>query len=186
MKQLTDKDIRKAAESIGCDVAAIKAVVDVESRGNGFLSSGEPVILFEGHIFHRLTKGKFTVKGNEDISHRRWTRKFYRLNQHERLQKAEKLDRDAALKSASWGLFQIMGFNHKACGFRTVQQFINDMYHSEGKHLEAFVKFIKSQRIDKHLISKDWSEFARRYNGAGYKANAYDTKLEKAYLKHST
>ena len=185
MKTLTNKDITNAAKNIGCDEAAIRAVVDVESRGNGFLSSGEPVILFEGHVFHRLTGGKYSTIENHNISHPAWLRKYYRQDQHQRLQKASALDRDAALKSASWGLFQIMGFNHKSAGFRNLQDFINAMYHSEGRQLEAFVNFIKSEGIAKHLISKNWSEFARRYNGKSYKANRYDTRLQKAYQRHS-
>jgi len=32
------------------------------------------------------------------------------------------------------------------------------------------------------LKSKDWAVFARRYNGPGYQANAYDKKLARAYL----
>lgn len=31
------------------------------------------------------------------------------------------------------------------------------------------------------LKSKDWAEFAYRYNGEGYAANQYDIKLAEAY-----
>lgn len=177
------EDYQKAAELLDVDVATIKAVEEVESNGSGFLKSGEPVILFEGHIFHRLTGGKYSTPENANISHQSWTRKYYNENQHKRLQKAVKLDREAALKSASWGKFQIMGFNYEACGFKDIQGFINAMYAGEKDHLLAFVNFIKSHRYQRYLKNKDWAGFARRYNGPGYRTNKYDTKLKNAYEK---
>lgn len=182
---MTNKDYQQAADLLGVELATIKAVAEVESRGSGFLKSGEPVILFEGHIFHRLTQGKYSTPENANVSHRSWTRKYYSENQHKRLQKAVELNREAALQSASWGKFQIMGFNYEVCGFENIQQFINAMYKGEKEHLMAFVSFIKNNRMGKYLKEKDWAGFARRYNGAGYKANRYDTKLKAAYEKYS-
>lgn len=185
MKKLTEADYKKAAEIIGCDVATIKAVAKVESNGGGFNSDSSPKILFEGHWFHRLTKGKYTNLINRNISYPKWIRKFYKENQHKRLQKAVLLDRDAALKSASWGKFQIMGFNYDKCGFATIQEFINAMYKSEGAQLNAFVNFIISRNLDDELRNKDWARFAYYYNGTGFAKNKYDTKLANAYLQYS-
>ena len=50
---LVEKDIARAASLIGCDMAAIRALLDVESRGAGFDRRGRPVILFEPHVFWR-------------------------------------------------------------------------------------------------------------------------------------
>lgn len=185
MKKLTEANFITAAKILNCEVAIIKAVAEVESAGNGFLKSGEPVILFEGHKFHKFTNGKFTTPENADISHRSWTSKYYKQNQHKRLQKAVALDRDAALMSASFGKFQIMGFNFKSCGFRTVQDFVTAMYKNENEHLLAFLKFVKTNRLDAYMRQKNWSSFARGYNGRNFAVNKYDTKLQKAYLKHS-
>ena len=44
---------------------------------------------------------------------------------------AAHLNRIAALKSASWGKFQLMGFNYKLCGFNSLQAFVNAMYKNE-------------------------------------------------------
>lgn len=184
MKSLTEEDYKKASKIIGCEVAVIKAVAKVESNGGGFNSDGTPKILFEGHWFHKLTNGKFSNWLNRNISYPKWIRTFYNENQHKRLHKAVLLDRDAALKSASWGKFQIMGFNYDKCGFKNVQQFVNAMYKSEGAQLEAFVNFIKSMNLDDELRNKNWSRFAYFYNGKGYKSNKYDTKLQEAYLKY--
>ena len=45
---LDDAAIASAANKLGCEVAAVRAVVDVES-GGGFLPDGRPKILFERH-----------------------------------------------------------------------------------------------------------------------------------------
>ena len=67
---LSDHDIEAAAGQLGCQVAAVRAVIDVESRG-GFLPDKRPKILFERHYFHRLSGGSFSA-GHPDISHPVW------------------------------------------------------------------------------------------------------------------
>ena len=186
MSELTEADYRAAADSLGCEVAAVKAVAEVESAGAGFLRSGEPKILFEAHVFDRLTQGRYR-KSHPNISSAKWDRSLYVGGQgeHRRLQEAVALDREAALQSASWGRFQVMGFNWKVCGYGSLQSFINDMYRSESGHLRAFVGFVRSLGLAKYLRSKDWAGFARGYNGPGYAANSYDVKIAAAYARHS-
>ena len=83
--------------------------------------------------------------------------------------------------STSWGLGQVMGFNHKACGYSTVESFTQDMYISEGKQLLAMCGFIKSKKLHDALRTKNWNKFAYGYNGEAYAVNAYHTKLASAY-----
>lgn len=182
MKTLTEQDYINAAKELGCEVAAIKAVAEVESLNGGFQADGKPKILFERHKFHQFTKGKFS-KENPDISNERPG--GYSNNEHLRLEKAAKLDRNNALKSASWGKFQIMGFNFNLVGFSTLQDFINAMYKSEGEQLKAFVQFIKSNKLDDELRDKRWADFARIYNGKNFHINKYDVKIANAYKKYS-
>lgn len=181
---LTEQDYIEAATLLKCDVAAVKAVKEVESRGAGFLPTGEPVILFERHIFHRLTKGKFS-KQYPNISNPKPGGYGTVANQHNRLALAVSLDRNAALQAASWGLFQCMGFNFSVCGYKTLQSFITAMYKSEREHLFAFCNFVINNRLNDELQRKDWAGFARGYNGANYRINKYDEKLAKAYQKYS-
>lgn len=185
-KYLTEQDFIDAANSLGCEVAAIKAVAFVESGGkSGFKADGvTPKILFEGHWFHKLTKGVFTTALNRDISYPRWIKKYYNQDQHQRLQKATALNREAALMSASWGKFQVMGFNYKLAGFNSLQGFINAMYKNERGHLMAFVAFVKHRRLDDELRARDWKGFAYGYNGKSYAQNRYDEKIENAYNKY--
>ncbi len=186
MKEITEQDYRDVAGELGVDVAAIKAVAEVESMGAGFLSSGHPKILFEGKWFHRLTDGRFD-DAHPDLSYPKWTNKYYKRGDEEveRLNRAAELDREAALQAASWGKFQIMGFHYERLGFDTVGDFVAAMKKKEAEHLKAFGKFIASKReLHGALKNRDWDTFAFRYNGKRYKENKYDTKLAKAYKKY--
>lgn len=188
MKLLTEKDFKEAAAIIGCDVATIKAVADVESAGSGFLPDGSPKILFEGHIFHRYTNGRFSKNPDlADISYPKWTRKHYLggIREYERFKRAKELDAVAAIQSCSWGKFQIMGFNHARCGYDDIFEFYFMMGTTEGAHLRAFVNFVKSIGADDELRRKDWVAFAQLYNGPQYYKNKYDLKLARAYRKNA-
>lgn len=181
--RLQESDFARASAALNCQIAAIKAVCTVEAPGGGFDENGLPRILFEGHKFSKFTGGRFD-SSHPTISYPEWTRKFYcatNAGEHDRLALAASLDREAALKSASWGKFQIMGFNFSAAGFTTLQAFINAMYASEGAHLDAFVAFIKSQGLAAPLRERRWADFALRYNGPAYAENNYHTKLAKAF-----
>lgn len=182
---LTREDFEQCAAIINCEPEAVMAVASVETRGGGFDPEGFPKTLFEGHWFHRLTKGKYE-KTAPTLCFPRWTREFYGKSWKEekaRLMSAIELDRNAALQSASWGMFQIMGFNHAKCGFKTVQQFVNAMCKSEGSQLAVFSQYIVNSGLDDELRDKRWADFARLYNGPEYAKNKYDIKMADAYKK---
>ncbi|MES1977304.1 MAG: N-acetylmuramidase family protein [Pseudomonadota bacterium] len=182
--QLTPQDFQDAAIKLKCDVAAIKAICHVEAPRGGFNPDGTPVTLFEGHKFHKFTSGRFDQQA-PDLSYASWTRKFYGkdwLAEQDRLQRAMRLDREAALKSASWGKFQIMGFNFGMVGFNSIQAFVNAMYAGEREHLMAFLLFVQNAGLVPALRRNDWAAFALGYNGEGYAANQYDTKLAAAFV----
>lgn len=181
---ISEAAFKQAASVLKCEVAAIKAVDSVESRGGGFLSTGEIKILFEPHIFWKLLKEAGKTPVVSDICYPKWNTRPYgkESQQHGRLQKAVLINRDIALMSASWGRFQIMGFNYKLCGCKTIQEFINRMSKSEEEQLLLFVNYIKSVRLDDELINLDWLGFALQYNGPLYWKNNYNGKLAKAYL----
>jgi hypothetical protein len=185
-------DFEHAAWLLKCDVAAIQAVAEVESGSNyAFLDTGEPVILFEPHVFHNFTDGLYDGKrvpktSTSDkwglISYPDWRRGWYGpvSVQHKRLSYAAHLDREAALKSCSWGLFQIMGHNHKRCNYPSLQRFVNAMYRDVSDHLLAFCQFIRSDyRLVDALRSHEWHTFKRIYNGPG--KNDYAEKMAVAY-----
>ena len=182
---ITEQAYKDSAETIGCEVAAIKAVAEVESSGDGFLSDGKVKILFEPHIFWKELRKAGITPVESDICYPVWGSKPYGKvsAQHGKLDRAIEINREAALKSASWGKFQIMGFNYAAAGFATVRDFVNAMMISEDAQLMAFTTYIKTSHLDDELRLKDWKGFARGYNGAAYAKNNYDKKLAAAYTK---
>jgi hypothetical protein len=185
-----EMNFKGAAEMLGVEEAAVRAVHHVESGGrNGFLPDGRPLILFEGHIFWKqLRKNNIVpekyVEGNEDILFPKWDRSFYKggAAEYERLNRAIKIHPESAYCAASWGMFQIMGFNYQLCGYNNVFDYVADMKISADKQLLAFVKFLQKTEMDILLKKLDWAGFAAKYNGPGYQQNQYDEKLEYAYL----
>lgn len=180
---LTEADFQRAASALGCSAAALRAVCDVES-GGGFLPDARPRILFERHVFSRLTRRRF------DAAHPRIASRVpggYRggAAEYDRLAAAIALDRRAALQSASWGAFQIMGFNHKPAGFADVEAFVAAMVSGQGAQLDAFARFLKATGLAAALARHDWPAFARGYNGPDYAKNQYDTKLAAAYKRRA-
>ena len=177
-------DIARAAMELGCDVAAIKAVLVVETGGgSGFLPDGRPKILFEAHLFSRETQGRFDYT-HPRVSSPVTNRLLYvgGAGEYPRLAEAVMLDRKAALRSASWGLFQILGSNHQRCGYPTVDAFVDAMCDDEANHLDAFLRFCRAGGLDRHLRARDWGAFARGYNGPAFAQNKYDQKLAAAYV----
>lgn len=176
----------RAAVALGVPEAAFRAVAAVEAVGSGFLKSGRPKILFEAHIFSRLTGHKYDAS-HPGISSAKWNRALYGAagdHQYERLAEAMKLNEDAALQACSWGAFQIMGNNFKRAGFPSVQTYAYDALQGEYEQLMHFVAFLQSDSaLLKTLRTRKWSEFARLYNGPSYAANRYDVKLANQYIK---
>lgn len=190
-KKLTDDQIITAAKKLNIEPAMIKAFAEVESAGNGFLNDGRPKILFEGHIFYKLLiKYGFNPmqyeKGNEEVLYEKWDKSKYFGGEYEyvRLEKAKKINEEIALMSASWGMFQIMGFNYRLCEYVTINDFVLDMYKNEEKHLQAVMLFLKNRGIIDHLMKKAFSFIALDYNGPRFYENKYHEKLKTAYEKY--
>lgn len=192
MKTLTNEQIKDLANKHGIEYAGLKAVVEVEASGKGFIGD-VPKILYEPHIMHRLLtkKNYITIRNNlmkahPNLCYPRWGTYKYGAEsvQHRRLEIASQFNRDTALESCSWGLGQVMGFHWKSLGYESLQAFINDMYESEAKQLEAMIRFIKVNGLLLALKNKDWVKFARGYNGSGYAKNKYHIKLANAYAKY--
>ena len=180
---LDDNSIARAANKLGCEIAAVRAVIDVESRG-GFLPDKRPKILFERHYFSKLTGGRYDAS-HPAISNPAWGGYGQGgAHQYDRLGEALALNRDAALRSASWGAFQIMGDNFSIAGYADAASFVAAMASGEPAQLDAFVAFVKRKKLDDELARHDWAGFARAYNGAAYRDNRYDEKLAAAYALH--
>lgn len=193
---LSDDDINMAANSLDLAPEIVRAVYKVESNGRGFID-GFPKTLFEGHVFWaRLKKygldPQRLASSNRDILYPHWTRDYYgnAVKERDRLARAQMIHPAAALESASWGLFQIMGYHWENLGYSSVGEYADCMRRHERDHLQAFCEFIKHKTFRNAplvglLRKRDWANFAYAYNGSGYRVNRYDDKLEAAYRKYS-
>lgn len=182
-RPLDAADYAQSAERLNVDVRAIKAVVKVEAGKSGFGASKLPLILAEPHVFSRLTKHRYDAS-HPTLSYRSWDKSKYPAKQPDRWDQLTRMvgvNVDAGFSSASYGLFQIMGFHYEVCGFKSPYDMVAAHAVDEAEQLKAFEKFITKSGLLPHLRNRDWAKFARGYNGSGYAANKYDTRLAAAY-----
>lgn len=182
--KLTDEDFRMVAEELGVEVAAIKAVVSIEAGANmkGFWAPGVPMINFDRSMYNRFrnsvkdksgAKGEKVPAGLSGYALREWTQ----------LINARKVNAKGALMGTFWGMFQIGGFNYRLCGCEDVNEMVRLMSYSELEQLELFATFITNTGMLQDLKNKNWSAFARKYNGTSYARRGYHTKMANAYKK---
>ncbi|MCF6112012.1 N-acetylmuramidase domain-containing protein [Mesorhizobium muleiense] len=183
-KRIADRDISRIGAMIGVGEDEMHAFMDVEAAGSGFDRHGRPKLLFEPHVFYRnLAGAKRTAAVKAGLAYAKWGAKPYPGDSYPRLVAAMAIDETAALKSASWGLTQILGENFRAAGFASVQAMVQAFMADEAAHLEAAVRFIRANKLDDELRDHNWAGFSRGYNGPGYKKNRYDSKLAAAFAK---
>jgi len=183
-KRLDDIDLPRIAHRIGCGEDHLHAVLEVETRGGGFDRYGRPKMLFEPHVFYRYLKGAEREAAVQDgLAYAKWGEEGYPRDSYPRLKQAMEINVTAALKSCSWGLGQVMGFNHDMVGYDSPADMVEAMLDDEETHLEAMVEFIVAAGLDDDLRREDWRGFARGYNGPGYAQHGYHTKLSAAFRK---
>lgn len=190
-RHLTDVDLQRAADRLQVDLAAVRAVNEVESKGAGFLPDGRPVILYERHIMYRqlaaagLDADALAAKYPALVNPKRGGYAGDAA-EYARLASASQISAACALDATSWGAFQIMGFHWKALGYPDVIAFVDAMKVSEAEQLEAFVRFVLADKVMlAALRGKKWAKFAELYNGKAYAENLYDVKLERAFDRYS-
>jgi len=180
-RALSTLGLSAATGAIGVAVEELWAVIAVETSGCGFLADRRPQILYERHVFHALTHGRFDDGDISDAASGGYGAGG--PHQYGRLDRALQLNRDAALQSASWGLGQILGRNCAMAGYADVDSFVQAMVESEDRQLAAVASFIRAAGLDAALQAHDWSRFARGYNGPAYAMNQYDIRLRGEYHK---
>ena len=183
-RPLTADGFTRICDTIECDAPTLWAVLSVETAGFGFLPDRRPRILFERHIFHKRTGGRFSA-AHPDISNARRGGYASGAAEYPRLERALALDAAAALQSASWGVGQVMGFNHAPAGFATVHAMVDAMIESEDAQLMATASFICASNLARTLRTRNWAGFAKGYNGPAYAVNKYDTKLAAFHARYT-
>lgn len=180
---LSTDGVGAVSQKLGVHATEIWTILAVETSGCGYLPDLRPQILYERHIFHRLTQGRYD---DGDISDP--TPGGYGppgAQQYDRLAQAVANDRIAALQSCSWGIGQIMGENYVLAGFSDVEQMVAAMSASEDQQLAAMGNFLVSTRLSVPLQTHDWASFARGYNGPNFAINRYDIRLNGEFQKYA-
>jgi peptidoglycan hydrolase-like protein with peptidoglycan-binding domain len=185
---VTRQDFQSAADALAVPIAAVKAVQETETSGSGFAYTGKVRILFERHWMYKFLSAKLPAlqfqkiqAANADIINSvpggyatGPTADARSIAEYQRFSRAFAIDAGCAMKSASWGLFQIMGFNAGFAGFKNpdgsanVGPFVDAMKSNEQAQLTAFVNFIKTYNggaLWQAMKTCDWVTFARIYNG---------------------
>jgi len=185
-RRLDDIDLPKLGHPLGIGEDEIHAIIDVEARGSGFDSQGRPAMLFEPHVFYRELNGSQRDKAvRAGLAYKKWKRGAYPDDSYPRLIRAMAINEEAALRSASWGMGQIMGFNCKLAGYSTAKSMVISFIEDEEFQLQGMLKYIENAGLIPALRNHDWNAVARGYNGKSYAVHGYHTKLSKAYKKWS-
>jgi N-acetylmuramidase/Putative peptidoglycan binding domain len=180
-----------AAKAQNWPASALLAVVECETSGKPFEQDGHtPSLLFERHKFysemqeHEPSKLKAAIAAGLAIPH--WSRSTQykdqgtsagRLNV---IAKARAIDEEVANRAASWGLGQTMGFNAESLHYDNATEMVAELSRGIAEQVDALVREIKTNHLDRYLIAKNWPAFAKGYNGSGYKQNNYDTRMASA------
>ena len=196
-KQLEDIDLPRLGGEIGVGEDVLRTLLEVETSGEGFDKQGRVRMLFEPHVFWRLLSGEQRAQAvDEGLAYRKWGEKKYPRDSYDRLDRAMAINRIAALKSCSWGLGQVMGENHKAAGYTSVEKMVSAFAEDEENQLKGMISFIIANHIDddlrrieektkagKKVTAADWIPIVRVYNGSGYAKNDYHNRAARAYNK---
>jgi hypothetical protein len=179
----SERDLELAALQCGVSVAHVLAIAEVESVDVGpFLPTGHPTVLFERHKFHAFTGGRF-AGARPDLSDPSPGGYGRNSEQVGKLRDARALsDRDAVM-ATSWGAFQIMGFNYKLAGHRTVAAFEHAMRDSAREQILALARFLDATGLAEKLRRGDTLGFVRGYNGPDHEKNDYHGKFTRALAR---
>lgn len=177
---VTDSQIAAYALRLGCSVKQLRAVAKVESGGSAFDNTGRPKILFERHIFHRLTDGRW-----DGTPYSNAAPGGYDVDSWSKLTQAAAKDPDAAFQSASWGKFQVMGANWHALGYASPIEMAYSTVTDEGGSYEMLARFIAANGLADELralspVAAACRPFALKYNGPNEARNNYAGKLAAA------
>lgn len=183
---LTDEDFRRVANELQVEVPAIKAVVVIEAGAamEGFWAPGVPVVNCDRSLWGKMAKKVVSkAKAPAGASIPPGLKSPFARKAWRKLINARKICIEQADLCTFWGMFQIGGFNYRLCGCASIGEFVRLMSYSELEQLELFAALITNTGQVKHLRSKNWSAFARAYNGPGYARRGYHTRMANAYRR---
>jgi len=177
--------LEKLSRKLSIDPAAATAVLCVESSGKGFGSDGKMMIRFENHVFWRYW-GKSNPEEFQNHfafdEKKPWRGHRFRNSTKERwkavhgkgqtrewevFEFARSKHPRFSMYSISMGMPQIMGFNHRRIGYKSVGQMFTSFKEGEANQIVGLFDFVATAESDLLLAlrKKDFLTFAREYNG---------------------
>lgn len=172
------------ATELGFDPAVAVAVLVAESRGKPYAPDGRMIIRFENHIFYRewgkdneaRFRQHFTFDPNTTWQGHQWRADpngawqpchASQAVEWQVFDFARTLDERAAMYAISMGAPQVMGFNHRAIGYDTVQQMFHAFQTDVRHQIASFFRFMTVNGLVDAVRGGDYVTFARVYNGPG-------------------
>lgn len=183
-RRLSEEDFTVLSASHNIPEYLLRAVVQVEAGQKGSHSSGALVFRYELHKAFQYSSGEIRKRLiNEGLAHSDYNTalNWSHANSYPHLEKAATIaGEELACLASSWGMGQIMGFNHRVLGFETALEMVTNFAVSEANQINGMVAFIKGNGLLDDLLAENWKAFAAGYNGSKYASNEYDIKLENA------
>jgi N-acetylmuramidase/Putative peptidoglycan binding domain len=183
--------IAPIAKEINVPLARLLGIAEVESAGIAYAKVNgreEPLIRIEGHYFDKRLEGeaqKMARKlGLASPIAGRVKNPSSQEKRYAMLAEMRKINAQAADESCSWGVGQVMGAHWKWLGYSSVNHFVATAEMSVIGQVELMAKFISKSGISGKIRAGDWKGTAGSYNGPGYRANKYDTKMEAASARY--
>lgn len=186
------RHIADLARRLDVDAAALLAIAHLESalRPHAVVDGRhEPLIRFEGHYFDRRLEGERRERARREglaspsagaVANPAGQEARWRL-----FERAAAIDRKAACESVSWGMGQVMGAHWAWLGYGDVEALVAEARSGAAGQLRLMGRYLEKAGLLPALRSRDWATVARGYNGPGYRANAYDTRLAQAFARFS-
>lgn len=182
-----------AANKINVEPAAILAVGEVESAG--VLSwkvhgATLPPIRFEGHYFYRMLKGN-KAKLQAAIRAGLASPKAGAVKnpasyeaRYAMLERARKIDADAADASTSWGIGQVMGAHWQKLGYKSVKALVAEASRGVDGQIDLMIRYIVKFGLVDELQAHGFQSFADQYNGPASRKNRYAEKITAAFKRY--
>lgn len=190
MMKIDSKDLEYIAEqatALKVDKNALLAVIEIESAGK--VGNPDPIIRWEGHYFDRLVpaalRNTARAQGLSSPTAGKIANTKEQSGRYIILEKAAKLNKEAAYSSISIGVGQVMGAHWKDLGFPSAEAMFNRAKQGLAGQVDLMIRFIKSNDLVDELQRLDWSGFARVYNGPAYKQNRYHLNMKEAFERYS-
>jgi hypothetical protein len=184
-RRITAADVESEAKYFNIELAALRAVMAVESRNTGYDSKRRPIILFEPHVFYRNLHGnQRAVAVANGLAYEHWKNSYPSGSdaQYARLTRAIEINPEAAYRSISIGMGQILGENYKLAEYPSAEKMFEDAMVSETNQLKQMIGFIINKGLKDELNRHDWHSFAAGYNGSG-QVDKYAAWLQREYNK---